>query len=97
MFPVRSKDGTQMIDKIALEPNTDLIVSIIGYNRNKDVWGEDAEEWVPERWLGELRQSVVDAKLPAVFSHMMTFTLGPRACMYVPLLICARAWPDGAD
>ncbi|TFY79237.1 hypothetical protein EWM64_g4776 [Hericium alpestre] len=72
----------------------DIIVSIVGYNRNKDVWGNDAEEWVPDRWLQPLPSSVVDAKLPAVFSHMMTFTLGPRACMYVRYNLIGYAYVD---
>ncbi|KAK7060609.1 hypothetical protein VNI00_001375 [Paramarasmius palmivorus] len=70
MHPVRSADGKTMIDHVAVEPKTDLIISIIGYNRNKDVWGDDAEQWIPERWLEPPRQSVIDAKLPAVFSNI---------------------------
>lgn len=80
LYPIQSTDGKELRE-IAIEPGTDTIVSIVGYNRNKSVWGADAEEWIPERWLEPLRTSVLQAKLPAVFSHMMTFTLGERACI----------------
>lgn len=30
---------------------TNVLISILGANRNKDVWGADADEWRPERWL----------------------------------------------
>ncbi|KAK7060613.1 hypothetical protein VNI00_001379 [Paramarasmius palmivorus] len=81
MYPVQSADGMSKVDRVAIEPHTDIIIPIIGYNRNKDVWGPDAEEWLPERWLKPPRKSVLDAKLPAVYSSMLTFTMGPRACL----------------
>ena len=78
MYPVKSADGKTMVNHVAVEPNTELIVSIISYNRNKLVWGEDAEEWNPERWLEPLRKSVVDAKLPAQYANMYVYHL-PRS------------------
>ena len=52
-------------------------------NVNKVLWGEDANEWKPERWLSPLPVSVTDAKIPGVYSNLMTFMGGGRACMYV--------------
>lgn len=26
-------------------------MSLLAANHNKDLWGEDASEWLPERWL----------------------------------------------
>ena len=70
MMPIRSMDGNHIISQVALEPNTDAIISVVGYNRNKDVWGPDAEEWIPERWLKPTADSVIEANLPAVFANM---------------------------
>ncbi|KAL0572435.1 hypothetical protein V5O48_009528 [Marasmius crinis-equi] len=81
LFPVESADGKNMINVVHVEPKTELIISIISYNRNKLVWGADAEEWNPERWLEPTRKSVTDAKLPAQFANMMTFTLGGKSCI----------------
>ncbi|KAL1693533.1 hypothetical protein GGG16DRAFT_110973 [Schizophyllum commune] len=50
-------------------------------NRSKDMWGADALEWKPERWLAPLPQSVADAHMPGVYSNLMTFLGGGRACI----------------
>ena len=39
-------------------------------NKDPDIWGSDADEWKPERWLALLPNSVIEAKVPGVFSHM---------------------------
>ena len=80
MFPIKSTDGSD-ITEIPVKENTDVIVSIIGANRSKKVWGDDAEEWKPERWLGPLPQTVLDARIPGVYSNTLTFSGGSRACM----------------
>ncbi|EMD39638.1 hypothetical protein CERSUDRAFT_111948 [Gelatoporia subvermispora B] len=49
-FPVRSASGA-MISEIALPANTNVIISILAANHNKEVWGADADEWRPARWL----------------------------------------------
>lgn len=65
LYPIQSTDGKELRE-IAIEPGTDTIVSIVGYNRNKSVWGADAEEWIPERWLEPLRTSVLQADRKSV-------------------------------
>lgn len=69
MFPVQSTNGTE-INEIAVPKNTDITISIIGANRSKKIWGEDAEEWKPERWLQPLPESVSKAHLPGVYASM---------------------------
>lgn len=32
---------------------TNVIISILGANRNRRIWGDDADEWRPGRWLTE--------------------------------------------
>ncbi|KAG1744162.1 cytochrome P450 [Suillus paluster] len=48
--PIRSASG-EMISSIYVPENTTLIISILASNHNKEIWGEDASEWRPERWL----------------------------------------------
>jgi len=48
--PIRSASG-DMISAIHVPENTTLIISILAANHNKRIWGEDASEWRPERWL----------------------------------------------
>ena len=69
LFPIKSTDGSD-ITEIPVKENTDVIVSIIGANRNKKVWGDDAEEWKPERWLTPLPAPLEDARIPGVYAHL---------------------------
>ncbi|QRV94590.1 cytochrome P450 family protein [Ceratobasidium sp. AG-Ba] len=53
-------------------------VSILAINRAKDVWGDDALEFRPERW-DDLPAAVKD--MPGVFGNLMTFIHGHHACI----------------
>jgi len=48
--PVRSSSGAE-ISAIAMPEGSYVAISILAANRNRDLWGEDANEWKPERWL----------------------------------------------
>ncbi|KAJ5774836.1 hypothetical protein N7457_009732 [Penicillium paradoxum] len=55
-------------------PGDILSVPIYSVHRLKEVWGPDAEEFVPERWdPARVTQRQKDAFIP--------FSLGPRACI----------------
>jgi cytochrome P450 len=64
--------------------------------RNKEVWGEDAEQFVPERWLVPLDDSHTTAATPSNGAHgrspfgkfkaespykFTSFNAGPRLCL----------------
>lgn len=36
----------------------------------KELWGEDADEWKPERWLSPLPDAVLNANIPGVFPNL---------------------------
>lgn len=80
-WPIMAADGKTQITEIPVQKNTNVIVSILGTNRCKKIWGDDAEEWKPERWLKPLPESVAHAHLPGVYASMMTFIGGGRACI----------------
>ena len=69
-WPILSADGKSEMTEIPIKTNTNVIVSIIAANRSKRIWGEDAEEWKPERWLKPLPESVAKAHMPGVYSSM---------------------------
>ena len=56
--------------EIFIPQNTDIIIGVLGWNCNKAVWGEDALEWKPERWLSPLPAKVTDSHVPSVYSHL---------------------------
>ncbi|KAJ4473285.1 cytochrome P450 [Lentinula edodes] len=78
--PIVGLDGTEM-HEVAVPRGTTVFVSIFNANRNPDLWGKDANEWKPERWLSPLPEPLVEARIPGVYSHLMTFIGGGRSCI----------------
>ncbi|KAI3604512.1 cytochrome p450 [Moniliophthora roreri] len=78
--PVTTTDGS-VLTEIVMPKNTDVFVSILNANRNPAIWGPDADQWKPKRWLEPLPKTVTDAKVPGVYSHLMTFNAGGRSCI----------------
>ncbi|THH21369.1 hypothetical protein EUX98_g8403 [Antrodiella citrinella] len=73
--PIRGKDG-QMVDEVVVPARTMLVLGITATNRTPVLWGDDAHEWKPERWLEALPDSVLEARIPGIYSHLMTFLAG---------------------
>ena len=71
LWPIKSADGKSEIKEIPVKKNTNVIVAIYNANRSTKIWGEDAEEWKPERWLKPLPKSVSDAHMPGVYASML--------------------------
>jgi cytochrome P450 len=78
--PVKGLDGKEL-HEIHVPKGTNITISILAANRNPDIWGPDAEEWKPDRWLAPLPESVINAHLPGIYSHLLTFIGGSRACI----------------
>ncbi|TFK27104.1 cytochrome P450 [Coprinopsis marcescibilis] len=78
--PFTSLDGKET-NEVLVPHGTTLVISVMACNRDPLIWGPDAHEWKPERWLSPLPDSVVNAKVPGVYSHLMTFVGGSRACI----------------
>lgn len=51
--PVLGKNG-EILKDVTVPEGTEIVVAIRSANRNKAIWGEDAHEWRPERWLEPL-------------------------------------------
>ncbi|KAH9833165.1 cytochrome P450 monooxygenase [Rhodofomes roseus] len=78
--PVTTLDGA-VLSKIAIPKGTEVLVGVMGSNMNRALWGEDALEWKPERWLSPLPSAVTDARMPGVYSNLLTFIGGKRSCI----------------
>ena len=74
--PIRGRDGT-MMHEILVPKDTTVWIGILSSNRNKAIWGEDALEWKPERWLSPLPDSVTEAKIPGIYSNLCVLFLMP--------------------
>lgn len=57
------------VSELFIPKNTNIIVSILAVNRDVDIWGPDAGEWKPERWLAPLPENVINAGIPGVYAN----------------------------
>lgn len=68
--PCKSEDGESEIDHLCIRKGQNLIVAFGSCNRLKPIWGPDAYEWKPERWLKPLPSTVTDARISGVYSSL---------------------------
>ena len=61
-------DG-KLMHEVFVPKGTSVVISILASNRNRALWGPDADEWKPERWE-KLPDAVVNAHIPGVYSHL---------------------------
>lgn len=59
-----------MLGEVTIPRGTVVVVAIRACNRNKSIWGEDALEWKPERWLSSLPDAVVNSRVPGVYANL---------------------------
>ena len=59
-----------MIESIPVGKGMRVLTDLEASNCNKELWGEDAYEWKPERWLKPLPSALEEAHIPGVYSHL---------------------------
>ncbi|KAH9989062.1 cytochrome P450 [Russula compacta] len=76
-FPITTKSGKR-ISSIPITKGTPIDVSIGAYNRLPEVWGPDANDWNPERFLNldKPKQTPI-----GVIANLMNFAGGVRSCI----------------
>ncbi|KAG2364260.1 cytochrome P450 [Suillus spraguei] len=76
---VRTESG-ETTDSISIAKGTSITISAAAINRSSAIWGPDAKEFKPDRWLTE---DGITAKAEEVqgHKHLLTFIDGPRACL----------------
>jgi len=79
-FPITTKSG-EKITSIPITKGAQIDISAAAYNRLPDVWGEDASEWNPERFLDPHREIREASSNIGVFGNLMSFSTGARACI----------------
>ncbi|KAH9954761.1 cytochrome P450 [Russula dissimulans] len=75
--PFKDKHGV-LRSTIRVSKGDMMSIPIRLLNRSTEIWGEDANEFRPERWE-DLPEAVNG--LPGVYGHLMTFTAGAHACI----------------
>ncbi|KAG2344471.1 hypothetical protein BDR05DRAFT_836188, partial [Suillus weaverae] len=67
-------------DSISIAKGTRITISGAAINRSVAIWGPDAKEFKPDRWLAE---DGISGKAKEVqgHRHLLTFVDGPRTCL----------------
>lgn len=68
------------VSQLVIAKGTKVVVPIATMNRSTAIWGPDAKEFVPERWIDEAGLTA-KAKEIQGFSHLLTFSDGTRMCL----------------
>ncbi|TFK80428.1 cytochrome P450 [Polyporus arcularius HHB13444] len=76
-YPIVSTTG-ETITEIPVHAGQVIFPSFMAYQRIKDIWGEDADVWNPDRWL---RPETGKQTKVGVFANLMTFSAGVQACI----------------
>ncbi|TDL23935.1 cytochrome P450 [Rickenella mellea] len=77
--PIRMSNGT-LSTSFKVQKGQVLQIPLMTINTNPKVWGEDAGEFRPERWLTP-NAMPPSSELPHGWSNMVTFVDGPRLCI----------------
>ncbi|EPQ59966.1 cytochrome P450 [Gloeophyllum trabeum ATCC 11539] len=77
--PITTASGN-VVDRIVVAKGTQVTIPIACMNRSDAIWGSDAKEFAPERWLDE---ACIPKKAKEVqgHRHLLTFIDGPRKCI----------------
>ncbi|KAJ6496338.1 cytochrome P450 [Mycena sanguinolenta] len=75
--PYIDKDGKSH-DSLPIPKGQRIHIPILAINTDKDIWGEDAGEFRPERWE-KVPESASD--IPGVWANLFTFFAGPHNCI----------------
>lgn len=77
--PLQTADN-KTTDHISIGIGQLVTIPIRTMNRSTKIWGEDAKEFKPQRWLEE---GGIQGKAKEIqgYRHLLTFVDGPRTCM----------------
>ncbi|KAF7356081.1 hypothetical protein MVEN_00938000 [Mycena venus] len=76
-YPIRSTNTGEEVKELLIEQGTAVYLGLSAANRSTAIWGPDAAEFKPERWL---KRTQTESKLPGTYSGMMTFLSGAKVC-----------------
>lgn len=71
-------DGKGTFNQVVIPKGHELFIPLNAIQLSKDLWGEDAQDFNPDRW-DNLPASVINAKMPP--GHTFAFLSGPRSCV----------------
>ncbi|KAJ7688275.1 cytochrome P450 [Mycena rosella] len=88
--PVVTPSG-EVISSIAVAKGSAVLAPIRCINRSEALWGPDAKEFKPERWVEVKKEMKLPAKELQGHHHLLTFHDGPRTCLGKSFALAASA------
>jgi len=81
-FPLYNPDTGVKTKELLIKKGTRVYIGIGSSNLSTEIWGPDAAEFKPERWLGKSSEEVTAEGLRTcgVYSQTLTFIGGTRSC-----------------
>ncbi|KAG6812535.1 hypothetical protein H0H92_002304 [Tricholoma furcatifolium] len=76
--PIKTASGEYSSD-LPIPKGMKVILSIAGYHRNKEVFGDDADIFNPDRWLRKSEEK--KGPKMGVYGNLLTFAGGVRSCI----------------
>lgn len=58
------------MSEVHVPEGTTIVIGIRASNLSQAIWGQDAKEWKPERWLGKMSEEAIEAHVPGVYSNV---------------------------
>ncbi|WWC72890.1 uncharacterized protein I206_106854 [Kwoniella pini CBS 10737] len=77
--PVKGRDG-KMIESVNLPKGAMMMIPILNVNKLEQVWGPDADQFNPDRFL-KSDSSSNDISVGGVWGNLLTFLGGTRNCI----------------
>lgn len=94
--PIRGRDGST-INEVIIPKHTLVLAHYQASNTYRALWGEDANEWKPERWLAPLPAALEDARVPGVYSNLCVALVQPRKKdKFHTDVLCSMSFSGGA-
>ncbi|KAJ3805519.1 cytochrome P450 [Lentinula aff. lateritia] len=78
--PFTDKNGEVHSD-IRVRKGDSFTIPVLAVNRSKALWGEDARDFKPERWLTPGGVPSTVSSIPGVWGNMLSFLGGAHACI----------------
>ncbi|VDC03587.1 unnamed protein product [Peniophora sp. CBMAI 1063] len=75
--PIVTESG-QSISSIPVQKGQEVHINIASYNRNPEVWGADAHQWNPERFMNLDKSALTPVGL---YANLLNFSAGVRGCI----------------
>jgi len=79
--PLTLRNG-QQVEQLALKKGTAMMIPVASINVMKEIWGQDAEQFRPERWSEQVSSALAEGTNGfTLYSHLSSFLGGTRGCV----------------